>query len=194
MCLQSCPNAIYSTHLGIEIDDLKSSIPDGYKTYALFINPSHEYNNKHLNDKIFILSKVFKNFGESIGEKNLAVWCGIIDDNLQKAHFNVSQSKYYADKFTLNYNEGPYVILTDVSPDSISGIFPKNGHVMILSFSNIHPDRIVTVLNEVEKRLRGGKGGIKITYYTQIAISRYRDYLDFVKEVLEILSPVLKKG
>jgi hypothetical protein len=137
------------THLGIALQDQNQQLPNGFNNYILFISPSHTYVEKSSQEKLNNLGKAFLNFKKYIGQNNLAVWCGSINKN--KFNFNVSLSKYYADRFGLNYNDGPYIIITNVNPSHEDRNTEKPYYI---SFSSINPERIIVILNDVEQQLR----------------------------------------
>jgi hypothetical protein len=173
------------THLGIDLDGQNAvDIPKGYKSYTLFINPSYTYNQSQTTEKINALGHHFKKFSDSIGDNNIAVWCG--SRNKDKYTLYISRSKQYADKFKLDYNGSPFVIFTDENPDTIAP--GKDSHVIILSFANMDVDRIIYVLNAVERKIRQGESNIKFTYYKHLTISASNNLDSFVKDILLALA------
>lgn len=179
------------THLGTSLRDQKQKIPDGFAHYILFISPSHAYVDNNSEDKINILGKAFMNFKKDIGDDNYALWCGPIIN--KKYKFNVSLSKYFADKYKLDYNDGPFIVITNINPDKND----RTGEeVYFIYFSNINPERIVVILNEVERELRTKQNISPHIYdvmYRQIIYSKYNSVKSFISDLVDILKPFSNK-
>ncbi len=155
----ACGRDIISNPLAWPLDGAK--IPDGYRTYTLFFNASAEYQDRDTPEKLTILRRNFKSFGDSIGGSNLAVWV----NEPSTERLSVSRGKEFADLFalassaSLNYNDGPFVVVCDRHPD----LFAKDAsttnagerpQAIVIGFRNISSDLIVDVLNFVEQSIR----------------------------------------
>ena len=134
-----------------------SRIPDGYSTYTLFLNASTGYPDRDAPAKLRALERQFKDFGDSIGNANLAVWVA----EARETALSVSKGKYYADVLSawsgnaINYSDGPFVIVTDRNPDNLGK--REEGDkalVIVIAFGNVGAARIVEVLNAIETRIR----------------------------------------
>jgi hypothetical protein len=93
-------------------------VPKGYKTYVLFLIPSTEWLDRERLEEIEKLFVHFKRFGESIGDRNAAIWFY----KGQSAKVDVNRCKNYCDAFKLNYNDGPTLFfsratLTNLKPN-----------------------------------------------------------------------------
>jgi len=120
-------------------------IPEGYQCYVLFLFPSAEWIDKNKNAELSSLFDVFKNFGEAIGNRRAAIWF----TKWTKTDVDINRSKEYCDKFSLNYNDGPYIIVIGKHPAEIS-----TGNVVVIKLSNISTSRITSILNILEQDLR----------------------------------------
>ena len=61
---------------------------------------------------------------------------------------DVPRSKFYCDLFRLNYNDGPYVVVTNVRPDTLS----SGKEAVFVKLNNITGERVLRVLNVLEER------------------------------------------
>lgn len=188
-CHSDSPGQKY-THIGFETNDPSQIINDECLSYTLFISTSHSYSDdtgkNYTNKKAIKLGEIFERFSESIGKNNCAIWCGQkISGNYS---LNVELGKYYADKFRLSYNNGPFVILTKINPTIKNSMI--NERSLVLSFSNVNSNRIITVLNELERKIRTRQPSdaeLQLALYKEIIFSQFENHEDFVKEVLGIL-------
>jgi len=120
-----------------------SHIPVEQKTYSLFLAPSNEL--KNMSDLIAKLKSVFIDFGESIGDHNAAIWLAS-DNNIG---IDIQRSKHYSDIFDLDYNKGPYVVVTKSHPDN-DGVH----HAVVISLRYVSPKRAIRILNFLEQDIR----------------------------------------
>ncbi len=139
--------------------DGSAQIPSGYDYYTLFINTSHTYANNESDKKLDTLERNFKRFGDSIGDRNLAVW---VNEPGSKS-LSVARGKYYADLLSswpgvsLEYSDGPFVVITDLHPSKFTvpkGESPDDPIVISISLGDITAARTIEVLNYVESRIR----------------------------------------
>lgn len=144
-----------------------------YKVYCLFLVPSAEW--KHKSDELKLLREAFLNFGSAIGEGRLAIWflegsvfptytkvskVGkseelveelVVDERENKPEsVDIERSKSYCDKFGLDYNEGPFVVVTRTRPD----LTPPGDETIVLKLHDIDISRAVFILNVLEQDLR----------------------------------------
>ncbi len=66
---------------------------------------------------------------------------------------DLNRSKYYCDKFKLNYNESPYIVITQKRPDESK----ERDEIVVVKLSNITTYRVVKILNLLEQDLRNNK-------------------------------------
>ncbi len=154
-----------------EYCDITEDIPTGYKIYTLFLIPSYEWSNQRKDIAEQKLWNNFSNFGQSIGEKNLSVWFVIKTDyytyidipcanrykkiqpvDNSEIYTDVARCKEYCDKFELDYNEGPFIIVTEKHPDISS-----KKDVIVIKFNNILPSNVILFLNNLEQKIRTRK-------------------------------------
>lgn len=122
----------------------RGSLPTGLNAYVLFLIPSPKLAEDY--SSIRLLKEQFEELGESIGTKQAAVWLGERYSN----YIDVARSKFYCDLFRLNYNDGPYVVVTNVRPDD----FSLGEEAVVVKLNDIAPKRILMILNVLEQDLR----------------------------------------
>jgi hypothetical protein len=124
--------------------DKRQPVPKGFSTYILALIPSPELaeNSKWIWD----FRKKFDALGDSIGEKNAAIWLG----QRYGESINIERNKGYCDLYNLNYNDGPYIVVTNKRPDLVSA----GDEIIFVKLSNISADRVSRVMNLLEQDLR----------------------------------------
>ncbi len=122
-------------------------IPNNFSAYSLFLFPSSEWSKPELQAERYKIRAAFSDFGDSIGNKRAAIW---FSTSFNSSTPDVQRSKYFADTFKLNYNDGPFVVTSLKRPDALA----KNDEIVVIKLGGINPDRIVKVLNLLEKDLR----------------------------------------
>jgi hypothetical protein len=133
------------------------SLPEGYRTYILFVNASAAYPDRAAADTLRTLERNFKRFGDSIGDSHLAVW---VNERGQPA-LSVSRGKYYVDlvakwsRRSIEYSDGPFVIVSSRHPRDLDRPpMPGDPTAVVIGFREIAPTHIVEVLNLIEARIR----------------------------------------
>jgi hypothetical protein len=116
----------------------------GFETYTLFLFPSAEWLDR--TEDLAVLRKAYQNFGDAIGDKHLAVW---FLDNDSRA-ISIARSKVFCDRLHLDYNDGPYVVTTNVYPESLRA----DSKPIVIKLYRIPANRVVLVLNILEQDLR----------------------------------------
>jgi len=104
-------------------------IPDGYRSWSLFLvcNPGWIAQNgdKGIDD----LYAKFQAFGDSIGDDNIAIWFWKKRSNrLTVENTDVERSARYCRKYRLKPSEGPHILVTKQHPD---GPVPDNDKVVV---------------------------------------------------------------
>lgn len=129
-------------------------LPDNFTTYALLLIPNAplEFNDRYNKERL-LLWRAFKNFGDAIGSRHAAVWLQP-DDTYPSLDYDVERSKYFCDQFQLEYNRGPFVVLTSSRPDL--PVTKKESRI-VLRLTDLPPSRIVSLLNIVEQDIRKGQ-------------------------------------
>lgn len=193
LLLGSCAERITETPLAWHLGQT-GKIPSGYKTYTLFLKTSYDYTNDTPSDKLRVLEKSFKVFGDSIGDDNIAVWV----DKGENSALSVSRGKYYADLFSrysgksIEYSDGPFLILSGRHPEELSrlksnGKNEENATIIVIGFRNISSKRMIEILNYLEARIRRDElNTTKTSLYTLwVSMKSWWDETDkeFLKEV-----------
>jgi hypothetical protein len=188
----------------IEFTSSKDKIPKGYKSYTLFLIPSSDWDKDSTRQIVEKMSSNFRNFGESIGSDNLAVWFVIFISDMGKLGHHTFydiwpdkeklslyeefqtdyiRSKEYCDKYNLSYNDGPYVVFTTKHPDRAT-----LNDLIILQLNNIRPNRFILLLNDLEQGIRRNEINkktktLKIKNYYEILYKVISSNAEFMKQV-----------
>jgi hypothetical protein len=154
-------------------------VPRGFKTYALFLIPSATWSEPNFREELIVQ---FQDFGDAIGNERAAIWLkswnGQIDFN---------RSKDYADLFCLNYNDGPYVIVTSERPDE----YKTGDKILLLKMNSISAERLKFVLNAMAQQVRLDNIGLsRVIEYEEIK----QRILTFVSKHQDLVSEVLGKA
>ncbi len=119
-------------------------IEKGFETYTLFLFPSADWLDR--TDDLAVLRKAYLNFGDAIGDKHLAVW--FLDSDNRAV--SIARSKVFCDWLHLDYNDGPYVVTTNVYPE----LLRAESKPIVIKLYRIPANRVVLVLNILEQDLR----------------------------------------
>ncbi len=159
--LWGCTGRIIDTPLTYRLGK-QGIIPDGFKTYTLFMSTSTESSDRSSTDKLRALERNFKRFGDLIGQRNLAVWV----NEGTTLELSVSRGVYYADLFSrwsghsIEYSDGPFIVVANAHPKVFSTaeyrttVEASQPTAIVIGFRNISPDHIIDVLNLLEARIR----------------------------------------
>ena len=122
------------------------ALPSNYPMYAVFLWPNRDPRvNREEKEDVLALWRAFKTFGESIGGRAAAIWF-TRSGNL----VDVDRSKYYCDLLDLDYNRGPYLLVSQHRPDSLTEIVDG----VLIRLTDLTPARAVAVLNILEQDIR----------------------------------------
>jgi hypothetical protein len=124
-------------------------LPADFKAYALFLFPSAEWDRpeRAVGDDLGKIREAFSAFGDSIGAKRAAIW---FSKSAFSANPDIARSKYFADLFKLNYNDGPFIVTSLKRPDALVA----GDDLVVIKLSSISAGRVVKVLNILEQDLR----------------------------------------
>jgi len=136
-------------------------LPSNLSSYSIFLVPSLSTEEKSSAAPIKVLRTEFEAFGDAIGDQRAAIWlkpapypspAALAEESvaLSLHYVDVLRSKDYCDRFGLNYNDGPYVVTTQVRPDLVT---PKDKRVVI-RLGGLSDDDMQHVLNLLEQDLR----------------------------------------
>jgi len=120
----------------IVIHDETKPIPRGFETYTLFLIPDEAWVSKERSADLGRLFGGFQQFGNAIGEQNLAVWF-----EGEETEAKIVRSRKYCDKFNLSYL-GPFIVTSSKHPDD--EMLPKDYHA--LDLNGISSERITEIL------------------------------------------------
>lgn len=155
-------------------------VTEGYESYTLFLIPSNYWITENQQKASDMLKKLFHEFGDAIGADHDAVY--FIDPDNEKNEADVNRSKWYCDKYGLDYVHGPYLVYTEEYPD-----LAKADEVIVTQFNNIDSNRIVMYIQELAKSIRTGKKPkktSKIDYVYEKSRSVISNNRDIFKELL----------
>ena len=130
-------------------------LPAAFDSYSLFLIPDATWLGDKFNQYRRTLWGAFAAFGQSIGDKHLAVW---FEDHEGNPDFLRSQR--YCDQFGLNYNNGPYIITLKKRPDLLG----PGDEAVVVRLGGIGADRMPMVLNSLSQYLRRGRGAGALVY------------------------------
>ena len=194
-----------------EICEQKDPIPKGYKTYTLFLIPSSEWSTKRQDISEEKLWNNFYDFGRAIGLNNLSVWFvestkyysyEDIDANgttkqipladvyrkiqhIKGFNTDIIRCKEYCDKFKLDYNEGPFVVITEKHPDECT-----EKDIDVVKFNNNSPNKVIRFLNEVERKIRTGKPRKGVSRFTYVSETLSTWLSEHKEDIIKLASAI----
>ena len=128
----------------------KKEIPEGYKTYSLFLICNPQWLDQDRSGDLHNLYIQFQNFGRAIGDDHLAVWFWRSEGRTRNSELardvDVERSVRFCQTWRLKPSAGPHVVVTSTYPqehDQFSGL-PKNSAVYTLG--NMVPKDISALL------------------------------------------------
>ena len=191
----------------------EDAIPGDYKTYTLFLIPSDSWSTERQDIVEEELWNNFYKFGEGIGSDNLSVWfveshksekchiyesangTGVIEppktfyyrkvQPIEGVNTDIRRCKDYCDKFELNYNEGPFLVITEKHPDVCS-----KKDISVVKFNNLTPNKVILFLNEVQMNIRTGKqkkGVSRFTYVLEILNTWISEHKE---DITKLVTPI----
>lgn len=125
-------------------------LPINYEAYSIFLFPSAEWKNEELRDELESIKKAFSSFGDSIGNKNAAIWFA---ENRYSNIPDIERGKFYCDLINVNYNDGPYIVTSSKRPDHLV----EGDEFVLIKLNGISNNRVIKVLNILEQDLRLAK-------------------------------------
>jgi len=128
---------------------------------------------------LFEIKETFKNFGESVYDQHLAVW---ISD--KKGKPDIKKMRYYCyEKFGLDFNHGPYIVITKIHPD----VRKKNDPFFRIKLYAIDAERICWLLNTIAFSINENK----ITTMDLFVDEKIALLKSHVREILKIQESLL---
>jgi hypothetical protein len=122
-------------------------MPSDFAAYSLFLFPSAEWGGIELKDELNKIRNAFSSFGDATGNQIAAIWFTTRFDGVTP---DIGRSKYYADRFGLNYNDGPFVVTSSVRPDAVT----EKDELVVIKLGGVSAKRVVKILNVLEQDLR----------------------------------------
>jgi hypothetical protein len=148
--LLMCQARVNAAELQQYIDE--GPIPDGYKTYTLFLIPDEKWVTEEKDEELNKLFKDFLKFGRVIGDDNLAVWFRSRENN---ALVDISHNQKYCKKFGLPYL-GPFIIISKKNPDINKENELAPDDYYRLNLNGITSSRITEILDYLGNSIRSG--------------------------------------
>lgn len=128
---------------------IRQPLPADLASYSVFLFTDSALVSSARPDDIKAIHDAFKRFGVAIGQTSGAIWLAKKSDAVLP---DVERSKAIADLLELNYDDGPYVVLSAQRPDLIDA----KSSVLVIRLEDIGPERIINVLGVLEQDLRRG--------------------------------------
>lgn len=120
---------------------------DEFKTYSIFLIPSHEWA-QHNSQELDRLEEAYKKFAEKIGGEHLAIWF-----STKGLSHDIERDQRFCMKFNLGVLEGPYVVMMRKHPDDLN----ERDKVLTIQLKGIDAARVMNVLNVLVKDLQSGR-------------------------------------
>jgi hypothetical protein len=142
------------------VPEFGGALPDGLESYSLFLFPDSRWLERPLADELPTLWQAFFEFGRSIGDDHAAIWFLDDEDNA-----DVLRSQEYCQRFGLNYNDGPYVVVVHKRPD----LLEADDEIVVIRMGGIAPERVLSILNRLSRDLRtSGRIGTGALVYEEL--------------------------
>ena len=172
-------------------------VPGGFDTYSMFLVASKEWspvdsqdlasdvpNQQKALDALFY---AFRGFGEAIGEFKAAVWLAPASRQGPTPPYpDILRGKSYADRFGLDYNDGPFVVTTRQRPDLVG----SGDELVVVKLRGLGHQGIIRVLNILEQDLRNNREIRKRTLIFQEVKERM---LQIAKDNVDLLEAIFLK-
>lgn len=148
-----------SSDLFIQSHGSTAKIPDGFRTYTLFLVTDYSLKKSYTTNQWKTLRYGFIKLGESIGEENAAVW--ITDTNEYIP--SVARSRDIVDKINkdasaidsrLNYGKSPVIVFLNYNPE-----LPKiraMQYFTAIEFEGCDPHKILLFMDKLAQLIREG--------------------------------------
>jgi hypothetical protein len=146
--------------VAVNIVGQKEVIPDGYKTYSLFLICNPEWLDPSKSRDLTELYKKFQAFGRSIGDDQAAIWFwkttvreGWENTMAPGAAIDVERSIRFCQAWKLKPSDGPYLVVTSTRPDEAN--LQKNlpDGKAIFQLGGLTAAEIATVLSKLTDSL-----------------------------------------
>jgi hypothetical protein len=150
-----CPNCV-----NVDLS-VRQAIPRNLATYTLLLVPSDAWLVKNPKS-VGNLRRAFLNFGRSIGPLHGAIWLADPENGI-----DVVRSKDYADRFDLDYGDGPYIIFTNQRPDTAGA-----KRLIVLRLDGIDVPGTIKLLDQIAGELRNNRKPSQ----TALLLSELKEY------------------
>ncbi|MBN8454353.1 hypothetical protein [Accumulibacter sp.] len=122
-------------------------LPTNFTTYVLFLFPSSHWLAPETKNDVKAVERAFSAFGDAIGNPRAAIW---FSSSPRSSEPDIHRAKFYCDKFGLDYNDGPIILVSSKRPDLLESL----DQVVVVKLRGIDSSRVVDVLNVLEQDLR----------------------------------------
>ena len=183
----------------------KTPIPQGYKTWSLFLINNPQWVVAESNDKVKRLYDQFEAFGRAIGRDHVAVWFwsgDIRQDSFYYKAVDVIRSAEFCEKLNLAPSGGPYILVTSDYPgtglinDASTFLPTPLKSYYTVSLNNKSADEIMQLLTRVADKITSdhlpdlGSGSEGYWSAWQRAFETIRDFLSNRQMTVTIKTPV----
>lgn len=152
-CVLSLPHSALGQALPAAIERI-NIIPKGYKSYELFLICNAHWLGKDKTADLSDLNSKFEDFGDMIGNDNLAVWFWKkrwYNEEIAK-NVDIQRSISFCRNWGLDPSKAPYVVVLEQYPkESSNETLPKNSGVFALG--NLSKPEIGDLLDELSDDL-----------------------------------------
>ena len=122
-------------------------LPSNFTAYVLLLFPSSYWLAPEAKNDVKSVERAFSAFGDAIGNPRAAI---SFSSSQRSSAPDINRAKFYCDKFGLDYNDGPIIIVSSKRPDLLESL----DQVIVLKLRGIDSNRVVYVLNILEQDLR----------------------------------------
>lgn len=166
------PGASISMDLDANTADSEASLmlwDQPANLYIFFIRTSEQFTSDNAETAEISLRNHFKDFGEAVGDGNVAVWA----NEKGAPELSARIGKLLADRYRLysysdfSYNDGPYIIVSNVSPvialrhpfERMTGLHASGQEYFAvgISFNGISEQYVIQAMNYLEEVIRRGQ-------------------------------------
>ncbi len=167
----------------IRISTSHEAVPAGYGAYAILLIPN--FASQFQRTRMMRLRAAFFDLGQSIGNKKLAIWLGA--DNHTDL-YNYDESRWYCDRFGLDYMRGPYIVVTAARPDK----WRPSEEFLEVRLTNLSPSGMISVIETLDQALRrnqeGSPSGRWVLLYEEIKNRLLSpDYKRIFSEIVSVI-------
>lgn len=174
---QTSPPEMHAVGIGIaQLDRLER---ERYRVYVTFLSSRNLAEDAVRQERVVRLRKSFVDFADGIGANAAAIWIAPPFSSHQQ-----ELAKAVHDRLRLAYSHGPYLVIATVAPSNDAAATQPR---VVLDFSGTSPERIQTVLDELQQQIRKNAidtDRLMLVHSREIAMSKITDYSSVARELL----------